>query len=66
MQAKSIVECSIKLPFDIKIFALSIFEWPLRTGVTVHDSMCENWGFSVNIWVIIKKWRNPERLNHKK
>ena len=39
MQVKSIAECSqhsailstfIKLPFDIKIFVLSIFEWPLR------------------------------------
>ena len=25
----------IKLPFVIKIFVLSIFEWPLKTGVTV-------------------------------
>ena len=39
MQVKSIAECSsailstfLKLPFDIKIFVLSIFEWPLKTG----------------------------------
>ena len=25
----------IKLPFVIKIFALSIFEWPFNTGFTV-------------------------------
>ena len=25
----------IKLPFIIKIFALSIFEWPFYTGLTV-------------------------------
>ena len=25
----------IKLPFIIKTFVLSIFEWPLKTGVTV-------------------------------
>ena len=25
----------IKLQFDIKIFVLSIFEWPLKTGFTV-------------------------------
>ena len=25
----------IKLPFSIKIFVLSIFEWPLKTGFTV-------------------------------
>ena len=26
----------IKLPFVIKIFVLSIFEWPFYTGFTVH------------------------------
>ena len=26
----------IKLPFVIKIFVLSIFEWPLNTGFTVN------------------------------
>ena len=46
MQVKSIAECSkgehsailltfIKLPFAIKIFVLSIFERPLKTGFTV-------------------------------
>ena len=25
----------IKLPFVIKVFVLSIFEWPLKTGFTV-------------------------------
>ena len=43
MQGKSIAECSpsailstfIKLPFVIKIFILSIFEWPFYTGFTV-------------------------------
>ena len=45
MQVKSIAECSkgsilqyfwlTKLPFVIKIFALSIFEWLLNTGFTV-------------------------------
>ena len=45
MQVKSIVECSnsailstfIKLPFAIKIFVLSIFEWPFYTGFTVFN-----------------------------
>ena len=46
MQVKRIAECPkeysairstfIKLPFVIKIFVLSIFEWPLKTGFTVH------------------------------
>ena len=45
MQVKGIAECSkehsailltfIKLLFVIKIFVLSIFEWPLKTGFTV-------------------------------
>ena len=41
MQVKSIAECTailltcIKLPLVIKIFVLSIFEWPLETGFTV-------------------------------
>ena len=26
----------IKLPFVIKIFVLSIFEWPLKTGFTIQ------------------------------
>ena len=26
----------IKLPFVIKIFVLSVFEWLLKTGFTVH------------------------------
>ena len=48
MQVKSIAECSkgehsaifwtfIELPFVIKIFVLSIIEWPLKTGFTVFS-----------------------------
>ena len=39
MQVKSIAECSIKLPFAIKIFVLSIFEWPFYTGFTVCTTL---------------------------
>ena len=44
MQVKSIAECFehsaillsfIKLPFVIKTFVLSVFEWPHKTGSTV-------------------------------
>ena len=40
MQVKSIAESAIlstfiKLPFVIKIFVLSIFEWPFYIGFTV-------------------------------
>ena len=48
MQVQSTAECSkggnssilqtfIKLPFVIKILVLSIFEWLLKTGLTVHS-----------------------------
>ena len=50
MQVKSIAECStehssilstfIKLPFVIKIFILSIFEWPFYTGFTEYILSC--------------------------
>ena len=40
MQVKSIEECNtstvIKLPIFIKIFVLSIFEWPFYTDFTVQ------------------------------
>ena len=35
MQVKSIAP---KLPFVVKIFVLSILEWPFYTGFTVHTS----------------------------
>ena len=31
----AILSTFIKLPFVIEIFVLSIFEWPLKTGLTV-------------------------------
>ena len=50
MQVKSIAECSKghseillafnKLPFVIKTFVLSVFEWPFYTGFTVGLSIC--------------------------
>ena len=46
----SILSTFIKLPFAIKTFVLSIFEWPLKTGFTVHtfyfsavDSFAIDW-----------------------
>ena len=42
MKVKSVAECilqyfrpSLSYPFVIKIFVLSMFEWPLKTGFTV-------------------------------
>ena len=47
MAVESLAECSkhsailptfIELPFVIKIFVLSIFEWPFYTGITVNHT----------------------------
>ena len=32
----AIISTFIKLPLVIKIFVLSIFEWPLKAGFTVY------------------------------
>ena len=59
MQVKSIAECAkgehsailstfIKLPFSIKIFVLSIFEWPLESGFTVYVIVIH--GLSACMW----------------
>ena len=67
MQVKSIAECSrhsailltfIKLLFGIKIFVLSFFEWPIKTGFTVY---CIN----VSARVIIKKFQKRPENNLK-
>ena len=34
-----ILSTVIKLPFVIKIFVLSIFEWPLKAGLTVNENI---------------------------
>ena len=36
----AILSTSIRLPFVIKIFVLSIFEWLLKTGFTVQFYAC--------------------------
>ena len=37
----AILSTFIKLPFVIKIFVLSIFEWPLKTGLTVYIQLTQ-------------------------
>ena len=37
----AILSTFIKLPIVIKIFVLSIFEWPFYTGFTVN--LCSSW-----------------------
>ena len=55
LQGKHFAICLtfIKLPFVIKIFVLSTFEWPFYTGFTVV-SVSENAGFSLT-WLQIPK-----------
>ena len=43
-ERSAILSTFIKLPFVIKIFVLSIFEWPLKTGFTVDESLMEQDG----------------------
>ena len=38
----AILSTFIKLPFVMKSFVLSIFEWPLKTGFTVHRNQQMN------------------------
>ena len=35
LEHSAILSTFIKLPFVIKIFVLSVFEWPFKTGFTV-------------------------------
>ena len=37
LEHSAILSTFIKLPFAIKIFVLSIFEWPFYTGFTVKE-----------------------------
>ena len=41
MEHSAILSPFIKLTFVIKIFVLSIFEWPLKTGFTVTSKRGE-------------------------
>ena len=41
----------IKLPFVIKIFDLSIFEWPLYTGFTVIEMLAFQLSFSHTLYI---------------
>ena len=41
LEHSAILSTFIKLQFVFKAFVLSIFEWPLKTGVTVYGSVIE-------------------------
>ena len=38
LEHSTILLTFIKLPFVLKTFDLSIFEWPLKTGYTVYET----------------------------
>ena len=59
----AILSTFIKLPFVIKIFVLSILEWPFYTGFTVTLSLAFYECFCLNIFlkVFVKGiYKNPE------
>ena len=43
LEHSAILSTFIKLPFVNKIFILSIFEWPFKTGYTVLYKFSEDW-----------------------
>ena len=48
-ELSAILSTFIKLTFVIKIFVLSIFEWPFYTGFTVHDCLTADIGYTVDM-----------------
>ena len=76
MQVKITADCSpwafcntltfIKLPFVIKTFVLSIFEWPLKTGFTVPQPDIFHWNLEMNSGLQIKgcNWKLFLFLNY--
>ena len=67
--SSAILSTFIKLPFVIKIFVLSIFEWPLKTGFTgclfcCFTSRVNSYGHGGSVssanhtfsWASLNKW----------
>ena len=48
----AILSTLIKLPFDIKIFVLSIFEWPLKAGEIKMDMLKSDSFTILGLWVL--------------
>ena len=49
----AILSTFIKLPFVFKAFVLSIFEWSIKTGFTVHE-LDSGWRYGVG-WVGVSR-----------
>ena len=64
----AILSTLIKLPFVIKIFVLSVFEWPFNTGFTVSSlfidkNICCRYSLEVSpgaptTYVFLEKFKN--------
>ena len=67
----AILSTFIKLPFVIKIFVLSIFEWPFYTGFTVFLFLKETYALGTfklfAPWERVKqnKFANLDRRRHR-
>ena len=55
LEHSAILLTFIKLPFVLKTFVLSIFEWPLKTGFTVVTDWYQNGVSSVKLKNNIEK-----------
>ena len=44
----------IKLPVVIKVFVLSIYEWPFYTGFTVISIKYYDFGFNIFVSIIVE------------
>ena len=67
MQVKSIAECSkgsilqyvppsLTYHLSLRPLFLSIFEWPLKTGFTVNQSLC----FKIDLVLAVQTWSNSQ------
>ena len=59
LEHSAILLTFVKLPFDIKIFVLSIFEWPFYTGFTVFYNGISKILASLHHWAGMLKKQDP-------
>ena len=50
----------IKLPFVIKIFVLSIFEWPFYIGFKCQHIFLDKSDMKIAVFLFHKKWGNTQ------
>ena len=52
----AILSTFIRLPFVIKSFVVSIFEWPIKTGFTVY-TLCDYWTVTHNLLLLCSEFK---------